>query len=106
MVVTPDVTAGPEVRVSVFGTVTVTSSGGNAVGGRALGGRRVRLALVALALSAGPVPAERLAAIIWPEQQPPTWPAALRGVIRSLRTSLAPVGGGGDRHSANRSKIR
>ncbi|HXS67169.1 MAG TPA: BTAD domain-containing putative transcriptional regulator [Streptosporangiaceae bacterium] len=94
---TPDVTAGPEVRVSVFGTVTVTSSGGNAVGGRALGGRRVRLALVALALSAGPVPAERLAAIIWPEQQPPTWPAALRGVIRSLRTSLAPVGGGGDR---------
>src|SRR6185437_1344055 len=31
------------------------------------------------------------------EQQPPTWPAALRGVIRSLRTSLAPVAGGGER---------
>jgi len=97
MVVTPEVTAREGVRVSVFGTVTVTGSGGRAIGGRALGGRRVRLALVALALSAGPVPAERLAAIIWPEQQPPTWPAALRGVIRSLRASLAPVGGGGER---------
>jgi predicted ATPase len=96
-VVTPEVTAVAEVLVSVFGTVTVTGSGGKTIGGRALGGRRVRLALVALALSAGPVPAERLAAIIWPEQQPPTWPAALRGVIRSLRTSLTPVGGGGER---------
>jgi predicted ATPase/DNA-binding SARP family transcriptional activator len=97
MVVTSEVTAGSEVRVSVFGTVTVTGSAGQAVGGRALGGRRARLALVALALSTGPVPAERLAAIIWPEQQPPTWPAALRGVIRSLRASLTPVGGGGER---------
>jgi predicted ATPase/DNA-binding SARP family transcriptional activator len=90
-------TVGEGVRVSVFGTVTVTGPGGSTIGGRALGGRRARLALVALALSAGPVPAERLAAIIWPEQQPATWPAALRGVIRSLRTSLVPVGGGGER---------
>jgi predicted ATPase/DNA-binding SARP family transcriptional activator len=96
-VVTPEVAAGAEILVSVFGTVTVTGSSGKAVGGRALGGRRARLALVALALSAGPVPAERLAGIIWPEQPPPTWPVALRGVIRSLRASLTPVGGGGER---------
>ena len=78
--VTPEVAAVAEVRISVFGTVTVTGSGGTTIGGRALGGRRARLALVALALSAGPLPADRLAAIIWPEQQPPTWQAALRGV--------------------------
>ncbi len=94
---TPDTAPGQDVRISVFGPVTATGGGGDSVSGRALGGRRARLALVALALSTGPVPADRLAEIIWPEHQPPTWPAALRGVIRSLRTSLTPVGGGGER---------
>jgi len=97
MLVTPDTAPGQDVRISVFGPVTATGGGGDSVSGRALGGRRARLALVALALSTGPVPADRLAEIIWPEHQPPTWPAALRGVIRSLRTSLTPVGGGGER---------
>ncbi|HET9896645.1 MAG TPA: BTAD domain-containing putative transcriptional regulator [Streptosporangiaceae bacterium] len=79
------------VRVSVFGAVTV-SCDGREVSGRALGGRRARLALVALALAEGPLSADRLAAIIWAGQQPPTWQAALRGVIRSLRTALAVAG--------------
>ncbi len=63
--------------------------------GRALGGRRARLALVALAVAEGPLSADRLAAIIWAGQQPPTWQAALRGVIRSLRTAFATVGADG-----------
>lgn len=84
------------VRISVFGPVTV-SCGGVTISGRGLGGRRARLALVALALSPAPLSADRLAAVIWPAQQPPTWPAALRGTIRALRASLAAVGGGGER---------
>jgi predicted ATPase/DNA-binding SARP family transcriptional activator len=88
--------AAATVRISVFGTVTV-SCGGSAMSGRALGGRRARLALVALALSPAPMSADRLAAIIWPAKRPPTWPAALRGTIRALRASLAAVGGGGER---------
>src|SRR6185437_671437 len=61
----------------------------------ALGGRRARVALVALALAGGPLAAARLAEIIWAGQAPPTWPAALRGSIRSLRQALAAIGAGG-----------
>lgn len=81
-------------RVSVFGAVTA-SCDGREVSGRALGGRRTRLALVALAVAEGPLSADRLAAIIWADQQPPTWQAALRGVIRSVRTALASIGADG-----------
>jgi predicted ATPase/DNA-binding SARP family transcriptional activator len=84
------------VRISVFGTVTVWCDGA-VTSGRALGGRRARLALVALALSPVALPGDRLAAVIWPSQQPPTWPAALRGTIRALRASLAVIGAGGER---------
>ncbi|HWF80514.1 MAG TPA: BTAD domain-containing putative transcriptional regulator [Streptosporangiaceae bacterium] len=95
--VTPhEAAADAGLRISVFGPVSV-SRGEVAISGRALGGRRARLALVALALSQAPLPADRLAAIIWPAQQPPTWPAALRGTIRALRASLAAVDGGGER---------
>ncbi len=83
-----------QVRVSVIGTVTA-SRDGLVVAGHDLGGRRARVALVALALAGGPVSADRLAAILWPDQPPPTWPAALRGVVRSLRTALAGIGAGG-----------
>ncbi len=82
------------IRVSVFGAVTV-SCDDREVSGRALGGRRARLALVALAVAEGPLSADRLAAIIWADQQPPTWQAALRGVIRSLRSALAAAGADG-----------
>ena len=80
-------------HVDVLGEVAV-SNGTIAVSGHALGGRRARVALAALALSGGHVPAERLATMIWGEALPPTWQAALRGVIRGLRTACEPVGGG------------
>jgi len=89
---------GDGLVISVFGPVTVLARG-LSMSGRALGGRRARLALVALALTAGtgPLPAERLAEIIWPGEPPPTWPAALRGVIRALRAALGSIGAGGER---------
>lgn len=94
----PDTGRGDRTKVSVFGPVMVSARGGS-LSGHALGGRRARLALVALALTAGtgPLSAERLAEIIWPDQPPPTWPAALRGVIRALRGALSAIGGGGER---------
>jgi predicted ATPase/DNA-binding SARP family transcriptional activator len=92
------------VRVDVLGAVTVWGEGPPAaggapthIGGLALGGRRARVALVALALADHPIPAERLAAIVWANDPPPTWQPALRGVIRALRTALSPIGLG-DQH--------
>jgi predicted ATPase/DNA-binding SARP family transcriptional activator len=80
-------------NVDVLGDVAV-SDGTTVVRGRALGGRRARVALAALALSGGHVPADRLAAMIWGDDLPPTWQAAVRGVIRGLRSVCAVVGGG------------
>jgi predicted ATPase/DNA-binding SARP family transcriptional activator len=89
--------AGPreydDVRVDVLGAVSVRR-GERVLSGHELGGRRARVALVALALADGPVSADRLADVIWAGQPPPTWPDALRGVIRSLRSVLAPIGAG------------
>jgi predicted ATPase/DNA-binding SARP family transcriptional activator len=84
------------VRVEVMGAGAVRRGDG-AVTGLELGGRRARVALAALALTDGPVPADRLAALIWSNTPPPTWPAALRGVIRSLRSALDVVQAGGQR---------
>lgn len=83
-------------RIDVIGAVAVSGAGGT-VAGSALGGRRARVTLVALALAAGPVSADRLASIIWADHPPQTWPAALRGVIRGLRATLAGVGAGAQR---------
>ena len=91
-----DVDSPADVRVDVLGAVSVTGPGGT-VTGPALGGRRARVALVALALSDGPLPAARLADLVWAGAVPATWPAALRGVIRGLRAVLAGVGAGGPR---------
>ncbi len=63
--------------VQILDPVTVTHRG-LSMSGQALGGRRARVALVALALAEGPVPADRLAAVIWADDLPATWPAALR----------------------------
>ena len=73
------------------------SNGDLRLSGLELGGRRARVALVALALNDGPLPAERLADIVWAGEPPPTWQPALRGVIRALRTALSPIGLG-DQH--------
>ena len=82
--------------VDVLGAVTVRGAAAE-VSGQALGGRRGRVALVALALSGGHVPADRLAAAIWADALPVTWQTALRGVVRGLRSACAPAGGGGQR---------
>jgi predicted ATPase/DNA-binding SARP family transcriptional activator len=92
----PDVPGVPGVRVEVIGEGAVRR-GEAAVAGLELGGRRARVALAALALADGPVPADRLAVLIWSDAPPPTWPTALRGVIRSLRAALDPLGAGGQR---------
>jgi predicted ATPase/DNA-binding SARP family transcriptional activator len=91
-----DAPDAPGLRVEVIGAGAVRR-GDAAVAGLELGGRRARVALAALALTDGPVPADRLAALIWSNAPPPTWPAALRGVIRSLRTALDAVQAGGQR---------
>ncbi len=91
-----DVHSPADVRVDVLGAVSVTGPGGT-VTGPGLGGRRARVALVALALSDGPLPAARLADLVWAGAVPATWPAALRGVIRGLRAALAGIGAGGPR---------
>ena len=86
----------PGVRVDVIGAGAVRR-GDAAVTGLDLGGRRARVALGALALAGGPVPADRLAALIWSNAPPATWPVALRGVISSLRAALEawrPTGSG------------
>ena len=85
-----------DVRVDILDPVSVTGPGG-AVSGPGLGGRRARVALVALALSDGPLTAARLADLIWAGDVPATWPAALRGVIGGLRATLARIGAGGQR---------
>ncbi len=82
--------------MDVLGAVAVRGAAAE-VSGQALGGRRGRVALVALALSGGHVPADRLAATIWGDALPPTWQTALRGVVRGLRSACAPAGGGGQR---------
>ncbi len=89
-------------RVDVLGPVAVhgagtTGSAGTTVSGLALGGRRARVVLVALAVSGGPVPAERLARLVWGDELPSTWTVALRGVVRGLRTACEPAGGDGQR---------
>jgi DNA-binding SARP family transcriptional activator len=86
----------PGVRVDVIGAGAVRR-GDAAVTGLDLGGRRARVALGALALAGGPVPADRLAALIWSNAPPATWPVALRGVISSLRAALDSVAADGQR---------
>jgi len=79
--------------VDVLGSGAVRGRG-MVISGRALGGRRARVVLVTLALADGPVPADRLARLVWGEELPPTWTVALRGVVRGLRIACAPAGGG------------
>jgi predicted ATPase/DNA-binding SARP family transcriptional activator len=81
------------IRVDVLDVIGVVN-GDRSVAGQALGGRRARVALVALALAGQQLSADRLASIIWGDDLPATWQVALRGVVRGLRTSFVPLGGG------------
>ena len=91
-----DTADSSDLRVEVIG-VGAVRRGDAVVAGLELGGRRARVVLAALALTDGPVAADRLSALIWLNAPPPTWPAALRGVVRSLRTALDAVQAGGQR---------
>jgi predicted ATPase/DNA-binding SARP family transcriptional activator len=80
------------VRIEVLGTPAVSGHTGEAAGA-SLGGRRAQVALVALTLERSSVTSDRLADMIWAGERPATWQAALRGVIRGLRTVLRQVSG-------------
>lgn len=82
-------------RIELLGTIGVhgTAESG-AVVGAALGGRRAHLALASLALSHHVVSPDTLADHIWGHHPPPTWPVALRGLIRGLRQALTPIADG------------
>jgi predicted ATPase/DNA-binding SARP family transcriptional activator len=82
--------------VEALGAVTVRC-GDHAISGNALGGRRARVALVALSLAEQPIPAERLADMVWSDAPPPTWQVALRGIVSGVRTAVAPIGLGEQR---------
>ena len=62
--------------------------------GQALGGRRAQVVLVALALAGQQLSADRLASIIWEDDLPATWRAALRGSDPGIRKACVPLGGG------------
>ena len=82
--------------VELLGPVSVRNGDG-LVSGNALGGRRGRVALVALALAEQAIPAERLAAMVWSDEPPTTWPVALRGIVSSIRSAAASIGLGEQR---------
>jgi predicted ATPase/DNA-binding SARP family transcriptional activator len=80
------------VRVDLVGVPAVHTSRARLAGAE-LGGRRAQVLLVALALDGAPVSGARLADMVWDGAPPATWPAALRGVVRGLRTAVAEVVG-------------
>ena len=88
-------------RVNLVSGISVVNDGVT-VGERMLGGRRARVVLAALALSRYPLTGEQLAAIVWADDLPATWPAALRGIVRALRTACAPPAVGASTSSSRR----
>jgi DNA-binding SARP family transcriptional activator len=80
------------VRIALLGGIAVTGgSSTEVVEGARLGGRRAHLVLAALALEPGPLPAERLAALVW-DEPPTTWRVAVRGLVGDLRKRLSDLG--------------
>jgi predicted ATPase/DNA-binding SARP family transcriptional activator len=77
--------------VEVLGSVSVRHHG-LTVSGNALGGRRGRVALVALALAEQPIPADRLAMMVWSGEPPQTWQVALRGIVSAIRSAVSELG--------------
>jgi predicted ATPase/DNA-binding SARP family transcriptional activator len=79
-----------ELHISLTGTVSIGDGAGRLhLTGTALGPRG-RTALAYLVLERDrPVPRDELADTVWGEGVPPTWRAALRGVLARVRTVLA-----------------
>ena len=82
----------PEARAGRRGGGPTVTGPGGSLSGRRLGGRRAHIVLVALALEGGTLSGDRLADLVWEGGPPPTWPAALRGVIGGLRAVLRGIG--------------
>jgi predicted ATPase/DNA-binding SARP family transcriptional activator len=80
------------VRIALLGGVAVTGgTSAESVEGARLGGRRTHLLVAALALEPGPLPADRVASLLW-DDPPPTWRVAVRGLVSDLRRRLRPLG--------------
>ncbi len=78
------------VEVSLAGCVAVGSAG---QGGPAALGSRARIALAYLAMERWrPVARDELAEVVWGAELPPTWRAALRGVVSRVRGALSAAG--------------
>ncbi|MGI9120119.1 MAG: BTAD domain-containing putative transcriptional regulator [Acidimicrobiales bacterium] len=74
-------------KISLTGTITIEVDGTEATAAGL--GPLVRLALAYLVLERHrPVPRDELAQALWDENLPPTWRAALRGVMSRLRAFL------------------
>ena len=69
MVASPTFRPVDTARIDVTGSVRVRSEQGELQGAE-LGGRRSRVALVAVALHRQPLPAQRLAEIVWSDSPP------------------------------------
>lgn len=69
-------------------------NGQRVVGDEEVRGRRTRLALAYLVLERGrAVPTHELAAVLWSEGPPPSWPSSVREVISRVRRVLDRLGG-------------
>jgi predicted ATPase/DNA-binding SARP family transcriptional activator len=79
------------VRIALLGGIAVTGgTPAETVEGAGLGGRRAHLLVTALALEPGPLPAERLASLIW-DDPPSTWRVAVRGLVGDLRKRFGTI---------------
>lgn len=82
----------PLVRIHLAGRITVESSHA-VVDERFFYGRQARLLFALLVVERDrPVPREELAEALWPHGLPPTWGAALRGVVSQVRAFVTVAG--------------
>ena len=78
------------IRVYLTGRICVEEDGKVIISESEFRARQDRLAFAYLACErAQPVPRERLAAVIWPNEMPPAWGIAISSVISRLRRLLA-----------------
>jgi DNA-binding SARP family transcriptional activator len=79
-------------RLELLGSVRLSTPSGD-VGEEELGGRQARVVFAYLTLHrATPVPTDELAEALWSEGPPPTWNAALRGIVSRVRRFLELAG--------------
>jgi DNA-binding SARP family transcriptional activator len=79
-------------RIELAGRLSVLAEDGTLLTARDFPGRQGRLAFARLVTADGPVPAEVLADLLWPDRPPNTWRRDLAAVVSKLRALLARVG--------------